>query len=120
MSVAVSLGGPGAVFWMWVVGAVGMALKFTEVTQAMLYRDLSDPAQPKGGAMWVCKKGFERISPGLAPVGTFLGVVFCITVLISTITGGNMFQAWNVAKITQTYIPSFPEIGAGIVLTIVV
>ncbi len=120
VSVAVSLGGPGAVFWMWVVGAVGMALKFTEVTQAMLYRDLSDPAQPKGGAMWVCKKGFERISPGLAPVGTFLGVVFCITVLISTITGGNMFQAWNVAKITQTYIPSFPEIGAGIVLTIVV
>ncbi|MEY3022810.1 MAG: hypothetical protein RIS86_2008 [Planctomycetota bacterium] len=120
VSVAVSLGGPGAVFWMWIVGAVGMALKFTEVTQAMLFRDLSDPAQPKGGAMWVCKKGFERMSPSLAPLGTALGFIFCVTVLISTITGGNMFQAWNVAKITQTYVPSFPEIGVGIVMTIVV
>ncbi|MFM1805536.1 MAG: hypothetical protein RL136_2415 [Planctomycetota bacterium] len=120
VSVAVSLGGPGAVFWMWVVGVFGMALKFTEVTQAMLFRDLSDPKQPKGGAMWVCRKGFEQIAPGLAPLGTALGVIFCITVLISTITGGNMFQAWNVAKITQTYVPSFPQIGVGIIMMIVV
>src|SRR5690606_34743574 len=43
VAIAISLGGPGALFWMWVVGAVGMALKMTEVTQSMLYRDTSDP-----------------------------------------------------------------------------
>jgi alanine or glycine:cation symporter, AGCS family len=120
VSVAIALGGPGAVFWMWVVGVVGMALKFTEVTQAMLFRDLSDPDNPKGGAMWVCRNGFAKIAPGLAPLGALLGVLFCITVLISTITGGNMFQAWNVAKITQTYMPSFPQIGVGVIMAIVV
>ncbi len=120
VSVAIALGGPGAVFWMWIVGIVGMALKFTEVTQSMLFRDLSDPENPRGGPMWVCRNGFARIAPGLAPLGAALGVLFCITVLISTITGGNMFQAWNVAKITQTYAPSFPEMGVGVILAIVV
>ncbi|MFM9097612.1 MAG: alanine/glycine:cation symporter family protein [Phycisphaerales bacterium] len=120
VSVAVALGGPGAVLWMWVVGVVGMALKFTEVTQAMLFRDLSDPKNPRGGAMWVCRKGFAQIAPGLAPLGAVLGVVFCITVLISTITGGNMFQSWNVAKITTTYAPSVPEVAVGIVMALVV
>jgi AGCS family alanine or glycine:cation symporter len=120
VSVAVALGGPGAVLWMWVVGVVGMALKFTEVTQAMLFRDLTDPHNPRGGAMWVCRKGFEKVAPGLAPLGAVLGAVFCITVLISTITGGNMFQSWNVAKITTTYVPSFPEAGVGVVMMLVV
>lgn len=120
VSVAISLGGPGAVLWMWVVGLVGMALKLTEVSQAMLFRDLSDPENPKGGAMWVCRNGFAKVAPGLAPLGTLLGVIFCITVLISTITGGNMFQAWNVAKITKTYAPSIPEIVCGIVMTLTV
>ena len=39
VAVAISLGGPGAIFWMWVVGIVGMAIKMTEVTQSMLYRN---------------------------------------------------------------------------------
>jgi AGCS family alanine or glycine:cation symporter len=120
VSVAVALGGPGAVLWMWVVGVVGMALKFTEVTQAMLFRDLSDPDNPRGGAMWVCRKGFEKVAPGLAPLGAVLGTIFCITVLISTITGGNMFQSWNVAKITTTYVPNLPQVAVGIVMALVV
>ena len=120
VAVAVSLGGPGAVFWMWVIGAVGMALKLTEVTQSMLYRDTSDPDNPRGGPMYVCKRGFAAISPGLAPLGWVLGAIFCVTVMISTITGGNMFQAWNVAKITQTYVPAMPPILVGIILALVV
>ncbi|MCW5753144.1 MAG: amino acid carrier protein [Phycisphaeraceae bacterium] len=118
VSVAVALGGPGAVFWMWIVGMVGMALKLTEVTQSMLYRDTSDPDNPKGGPMWVCRKGFAKISPALAPLGIIVGGIFCVTVLISTITGGNMFQAWNVAEITKTYYPSIPPEACGIVLAV--
>ena len=51
VAVAISMGGPGAVFWMWVVGGVGMALKMTEVTQSMLYRNTADPDNPHGGPM---------------------------------------------------------------------
>ena len=39
VAVAVALGGPGAIFWMWIIGFLGMALKMTEVTQSMLYRN---------------------------------------------------------------------------------
>ncbi len=116
---AITTGGPGAVFWMWVVGAVGMALKLTEVTQAMLYRNVDDPDNPHGGAMWVCQKGFARFHPSLRPLGTAVGVIFCITLLISTITGGNMFQAWNVADISFTYF-AMPQEVSGIIMTLLV
>lgn len=117
VALAISVGGPGAVFWMWVTGVVGMALKLTEVTQAMLFRDTSDPENPKGGAMWVCKKGFARFHPALAPLGVVVGGIFCLTLLVSTVTGGNMFQAWNVADIGFSYF-GIPQIVTGIVLTL--
>jgi AGCS family alanine or glycine:cation symporter len=119
VAIAISLGGPGAVFWMWVTGFIGMALKMTEVTQAMLYRNTDDPENPHGGAMWVCKKGFARAHRRLAPVGTLVGAVFCVTLLISTVTGGNMFQAWNVADITFSYF-GVPKIVSGIIMTVLV
>jgi AGCS family alanine or glycine:cation symporter len=119
VAVAISLGGPGAVFWMWMVGLVGMALKMTEVTQAMLFRNTDDPDNPHGGAMWVCKQGFARISPALAPFGTLVGGIFCITLLISAVTGGNMFQAWNVADISYTYL-GINQYASGVFLTLAV
>ncbi|MGE3163745.1 MAG: alanine/glycine:cation symporter family protein [Planctomycetota bacterium] len=119
VAVAISVGGPGAVFWMWVVGLVGMCLKMTEVTQAMLFRDTTVPDQPRGGAMWVCRKGFAQFSPSLAKVGTFIGGLFCVTLIISAVTGGNMFQAWNVADLTQTSFAVDKWI-TGAVLTVLV
>lgn len=115
VAIAISLGGPGALFWMWIVGIVGMCLKMTEVTQAMLYRDTSDPDNPHGGTMWICRRGFAQLHPALAPVGKVIGGVFCVTLLVSTVTGGNMFQAWNVADITFTYF-GVPQWIVGIVL----
>ena len=119
VALAIGLGGPGAVFWMWVVGAVGMALKTTEVTLAMLYRNTDDPDNPHGGARWVVSKGIAKWNPGLAWLGKFLGGVFCITLLVSAVTGGNMFQSWNVADITHEYF-GVPQIATGIVLAILV
>ncbi len=51
VAVAVSLGGPGAVFWMWIVGFFGMALKFMECTLAVLYRDVRDVPDPSAPAL---------------------------------------------------------------------
>lgn len=117
VAIAISLGGPGALFWMWVVGFVGMALKMTEVTQAMLFRDTSESDNPHGGPMWVCKRGLAQISPRLAPLGTVIGGIFCLTLMISTATGGNMFQAWNVADVSFTYF-GWPQWISGVILTI--
>ncbi len=117
VAVAVALGGPGAVLWMWVIGLLGMALKMTEVTQSMLYRNTDDPENPHGGPMFVVKKGFAKW--GLAPIGTIIGGIFVVTLLISAITGGNMFQAWNVADITHTY-HQVPQVATGLILAIIV
>jgi AGCS family alanine or glycine:cation symporter len=119
VALAISLGGPGALFWMWVVGVAGMCLKMTEVTQSMLFRDTSDPNNPHGGPMWVCRRGLGQLHPRLAPFGTMIGGLFCITLMISSVTGGNMFQAWNVADISFNYF-GIPQWIAGIVLTLAV
>ena len=119
VAIAISLGGPGAMFWMWMVGLVGMCLKMTEVTQSMLFRDTTDPDNPHGGPMWVCKRGLAKLNPRLAPLGTLVGGVFCLTLLVSTATGGNMFQAWNVADISFTYF-GISQWVTGIVLMLAV
>ncbi|MEM1329958.1 MAG: amino acid carrier protein [Planctomycetota bacterium] len=118
VAVAVALGGPGAVFWMWIIGFLGMALKMTEVTQSMLYRNTDDPENPHGGPMFVVREGFKKW--GLGPLGTIFGGVFCVTLLISAITGGNMFQAWNVAEVTTQYVDGMPREAIGVILTIAV
>lgn len=118
VALAIALGGPGAVFWMWMVGLFGMAIKMTEVTLAMIYRNTEDPDNPHGGAMYVASKGFEKW--GLKPLGVGIGMIFCVTLLISAVTGGNMFQAWNVAEITATYFPTVPKPAVGIILAVVV
>ncbi len=119
VALAIALGGPGAVFWMWVVGMLGMSVKLTEVTLSMLYRNTDDPDDPHGGPMWVVSKGLRRHGPRLGMFGSVVGGIFCVTLLISATTGGNMFQAWNVGQITQTYF-GIPSVVCGIILAVVV
>ena len=117
VALAIALGGPGAVFWMWIIGFLGMAIKLTEVTLSMLYRNTDDPDNPHGGPMWVAHKALER--KGLGGLGRTIGVIFCLTLLVSTATGGNMFQAWNVGELTEEYF-AIPSWISGIVLAVLV
>ena len=117
VALAIALGGPGAVFWMCVIGFLGMGIKLTEVTLSMLYRNTDDPDNPHGGPMWVVSKALERRN--MPRLGRAIGVIFCVTLLVSTATGGNMFQAWNVAELTEEYF-SVPSWITGIILAIIV
>lgn len=117
VALAIALGGPGAMFWMWVIGLLGMAIKLTEVTLSMLYRNTDDPDNPHGGPMWVAHKAFAR--RGYAGLGEGIAVIFCVTMLASAATGGNMFQAWNVGELTREYF-AVPSWITGIVLAVVV
>jgi AGCS family alanine or glycine:cation symporter len=117
VALAISLGGPGAMFWMWVIGLLGMSIKLTEVTLSMLYRNTDDPDNPHGGPMWVASKALQR--RGMAGLGRTIGVIFCVMLLVSTATGGNMFQAWNVGELTEEYF-SVPSWISGIVLAVIV
>jgi len=103
MAIAVDFGGPGAMFWMWLVGLLGMALKTTEVTLALLYRDTSEPGNPHGGAMYVVRNALRGMSPRVQGFGKFIGGFFCCALLLFAVTGGNMFQTWSAADITREY-----------------
>ena len=163
VALAIAVGGPGAVLWMWVIGIIGMSLKMTEVTQSMLYRNTDDPDNPHGGPMFVVKKILrDEAGPGLglaagltfgaviaalcvvsgnvyamaaggvvaigmvilgvtqrSLLGSLIGGIFCVTLILSSITGGNMFQSFNVAEVTNQYIP-IPKPAIGVFLAIVV
>lgn len=119
VALAVALGGPGAVFWMWVVGILGMALKTTEVILAMLYRNTDDPDNPHGGPMWVAAKGLGNLNPSLKQTGVFLGGLYCVALLVSCFLDGNMFQAWNVGNVTEEYF-GVPALVSGVILAIMV
>ena len=118
VALAISLGGPGAVFWMWVVGLAGMAVKTTEVTQSMLYRNTDDPDNPHGGPMFVVSQGLAKMNPNLATLGRGIGYIFCLTLMVSTVTGGNMFQAWNVGNVTEVNF-GIPALLTGVTLAII-
>jgi len=91
VAVAISVGGPGATFWMILAGFLGMATKFTECTLGVKYRDIGPDGTVYGGPMYYLKKGLKKM--GLAPLGKFLSVFFAIMVIGGSFGGGNMFQA---------------------------
>ena len=119
VALAVAAGGPGAVFWMWIIGFLGMAIKTVEVSLSMLFRDTDDPDDPHGGAMWVVDKVLGSKGGPFKLLAKIFGVTFCVTLIISTITGGNMFQSWNVAALSETYF-DVPRLVTGIVLAVIV
>ena len=119
VAMAIGAGGPGALFWMWVVGFFGMAFKTVEITLAMQYRNTDDPDNPHGGAMWVVDKVIGSKGGSFFLLAKIIGFFFCLTLVLSTFTGGNLYQSWSVAELTQEYF-SFPPIGTGIILSIIV
>ena len=119
VALAIMLGGPGAIFWMWVVGLLGMSIKFVEVTLSMLYRNTDDPDNPHGGPMWVAGRALKHMKPELGWLGTVLAFGFSFCVMMSSGTGGNMFQAWNVADVTNEYFGVAGWISGAVLTSIV-
>lgn len=91
VAVALSIGGPGATFWMIMAGILGMASKFAECTLGVKYRDVGPDGTVYGGPMYYLKKGLTQ--KGMAGFGKVLAVIFAIFVIGGSFGGGNMFQA---------------------------
>lgn len=94
VAVAISVGGPGAAFWLMIMGFVNMSAKFAESALGMKYRHHDDPDDPQsvsGGPMYYLRDGFAR--RGWTKTGKFLAAMFSVCVIGGAIGGGNMFQA---------------------------
>jgi len=93
VAVAVSLGGPGATFWMILAGLLGMSSKFVECTLGVKYRNEYTDGTVSGGPMYYLSKGLAERSPALKTLGKVLAVLFAVFCVGGSFGGGNMFQA---------------------------
>lgn len=112
VATAIYLGGPGAVFWMWVTALVGMATKYAEAVCAVRYREQDERGRFVGGPMYY-------ITNGLGSSWTWLAVCFASFASIAGFGIGNMVQANSVADVLQTSF-SIPEWLTGSVLVFLV
>lgn len=100
---AIALGGPGAVFWMWVSAFLGMATKYAEVVLALRYRQRGPDGAYRGGPMYYIRMGMgERWRP--------LAVLFALSAVLGSMGMGNMAQVNTIAAAVLTALPQYrPE-----------
>lgn len=90
VAVAIGIGGPGAVFWMVIMGLLGMTSKFAECTLGVTYRDIDEKGRVHGGAMRYLEKGMKE--HGAGGFGKVLAILFAVACVGGALGAGNMFQ----------------------------
>jgi alanine or glycine:cation symporter, AGCS family len=115
VATAITLGGPGAIFWMWVTAIFGMALAFSESSLAVKYRETDQYGRINGGPMYYIKNG-------LGKGWGWLAIIFCIGTLFSAMATGSMIQANSIAQTAvetarSTLNVSVPPWTIGVVLS---
>lgn len=94
VAAAITLGGPGAVFWMWVTALVGMATKYAEAVLAVAYRVRNERGEMAGGPMYALERGLGQ---------KWLAVLFALFGAIAGFGIGNTVQAYEVSNNVSTY-----------------
>ena len=107
VAIAISIGGPGATFWMILAGFFGMTLKFTEVTLAQIYREKRPDGRIMGGAMQYLSKGFA--ARGYGKLGSVLAILFSIFAIGGSLGAGNAFQTSQAVGAIGERIPIFAD-----------
>lgn len=107
VAIAIGTGGPGATFWMILVGFLGMSSKFTECTLGQMYRKVRKDGTIMGGAMHYLSEGLKE--KNLAGLGGFLAGLFCILCIGGSFGGGNAFQVVQSLDLIKTVIPTLAE-----------
>jgi len=96
VAIAITLGGPGAVFWMWVAGAVGMATKFFTCTLAVMYRKKDENGIDQGGPMYYLEVGLGRAFKPLAVMFSVFGMIGCLAMFQSNQLASLLDAHWGV------------------------
>ncbi|MBS8240173.1 sodium:alanine symporter family protein [Marinobacter lipolyticus] len=112
VATAVFLGGPGALFWMWLTALVGMATKYSEAVLAVRFREVDERGAHVGGPMYYIRNG-------LGKKWAWLGVVFAIFAAIAGFGIGNTVQANSVADVLQANF-NMPTWLTGVILMVLV
>lgn len=112
VATAIALGGPGALFWMWMTGLVGMATKYSEALLSVKYRVLDPSGEQAGGPMYYLRDGIRW-----KPLGATLAVLFALFASVAAFGIGNMVQSNSVADAVRTSF-GVPESTTGLVMAV--
>lgn len=107
VAIAISIGGPGATFWMIVAGFLGMTTKFTEASLAQMYREVRADGRLMGGAMEYLSKGLAE--KGAPRLGKSLAILFALLTTLSSFGAGSAFQVSQSLGAVQKQIPFFND-----------
>lgn len=111
VATAIAVGGPGALFWMWVTGLVGMATKYAEAFLGVRYRVVDERGEMAGGPMYYLSRGVG------GKLGRVLGGLFALFAAIAAFGIGNMVQSNSVADALQSSFGVSPLV-TGIVIAV--
>jgi len=103
VALAISIGGPGATFWMMLAGFFGMVSKFTECTLGQMYREIRHDGHVMGGAMEYLSRGLAE--QGWAKTGKVLAILFCLMCIGGSLGAGNAFQVSQSLSAVKQSIP---------------
>ena len=120
VAIAIGIGGPGATFWIILIGVLGMTSKFAECTLGQMYRTTDEDGAVLGGPMRYLRVGLADL--GLAPLGKGLAVAFAVLCIGASFGGGNAFQVGQSLEAIRQDIPileSMPWI-YGVVMAVAV
>ena len=109
IATAIAAGGPGAVFWMWLMAVIGGASAFVESTLAQIYK-VKENGQFRGGPSYYMQKALGK---------RWLGVLFSIALIICFAYGFNGLQAFNMSSSLEYYIPNYSETNIPMILGII-
>ena len=112
VATAIFMGGPGALFWMWMAALLGMATKYAEAVLAVEYRETDEEGNHVGGPMFYIKNG-------LGKNWRFLGFLFAFFASIAGFGIGNTIQANSVSDVLESSF-GIPELYSGLVLAVLV
>lgn len=98
VAIAVSIGGPGATFWMIVAGLLGMSAKFIECTLGTKYRIQNSDGSVSGGPSYYLSRGLAKKGKNMGKLGKVLAVMFAISCIGGSLGGGNMVQINQATK----------------------
>ncbi len=98
VAIAVSLGGPGAIFWMWVAGLVGMSTKFFTCTLATMYRKPDERGIDQGGPMYFIEVGLGRAFKPLAIMFAVFGMIGCLALFQVNQLAGLLDSDWQIPR----------------------
>jgi len=118
VAIAISIGGPGATFWMILAGLLGMSSKFVEVTLGVKYRDIDEKGRVSGGPMYYLNKALSKRNLGW--LGKILAAIFALLVIGGSLGGGNMFQANQSFSQFSTLFPNITQQQHGVLYGVLV